>query len=224
MAMSFQTMLDKLRSYFPGDIHRVLATIANEANVLRADLASTDASKGASLIGVRDAGNLITATDAEGALAELAQFKTDLGLTTNGNGASRIGIADAGNLIAATTVEAALQELAVKTDTSPVTALSIAAGVVNIDLSLGNYFTLTLTANVTSITFTNAPAAGRGITYAVQITQGAGPYTVAWPASFKWEGGTPASVSTANGAVDVLAVTSFDQLTTQRATLAKAWA
>ena len=36
-----------------------------------------------------------------------------------------------------------------------VNALSNAAGVVNINCALGDYFTLTLGANVTSITFTN---------------------------------------------------------------------
>jgi hypothetical protein len=105
-----------------------------------------------------------------------------------------------------------------------VTALSIASGVVDIDCSLGDYFTLTLTANVTSITFSNLPASGFAMTKMVRIVQGAGPYTVAWPASFKWEGGVAGTVSTANGAVDVIAITSFDQGTTHNVTLAKAWA
>ena len=106
---------------------------------------------------------------------------------------------------------------------STVTALAIAAGVVTIDCSLGDYFTLTLTANVTSILFTNLPGAGKGARKRVEITQGAGPFTVAWPASFKWIGAAPA-VSVANGAIDELDLTTFNNGTAWKATLTKAWA
>lgn len=105
-----------------------------------------------------------------------------------------------------------------------VTALSIASGVVNIDCSAGDYFTLTLTANVTSITFSNLPGSGKAATKWVEIVQGAGPYTVAWPASFKWAGGSAGVVSTANGAVDELAITTLNNGTAWKATLAKGFA
>ncbi|WP_225784451.1 hypothetical protein [Xenophilus sp. Marseille-Q4582] len=101
-----------------------------------------------------------------------------------------------------------------------VNALAIASGVVNIDLSLGNYFTLALTANVTNITFTNAPSAGRARSLMLRITQDSTARTVAWPSSFRWEGSAPA-VSTGSGAVDLLALTSFDQGTKWDATLSK---
>lgn len=101
-----------------------------------------------------------------------------------------------------------------------VTALTSSAGVVNIDLSLGSYFTLTLTENVTSITFSNAPGAGYGQTVMVRITQGSPAKTVTWPAAFKWEGAAP-SVSTGNGAVDLLALTTMDNGTAWDATLSK---
>lgn len=109
-------------------------------------------------------------------------------------------------------------------DRNVVSALTTSSGVVNIDCSLGDYFTLALTANVTSITFSNLPASGKGATLMVRITQDATARTVAWPASFKWAGGSAAAVSTGSGAVDLLAITSFDQGTTWRATLAKAFA
>lgn len=107
---------------------------------------------------------------------------------------------------------------------STVTALAIAAGVVNIDCSLGDYFTLTLTANVTSITFSNLPGSGKGASKFIEFVQGAGPFTVAWPASFKWAGGTVGSVSTVNATVDELAITTLNNGTAWKATLAKAWA
>lgn len=103
-----------------------------------------------------------------------------------------------------------------------VTALSIASGVVNIDCSLGDYFTLTLTANVTSITFSNLPGSGKGASKWIEIAQG-GSYTVAWPASFKWAGGTAGVVSTAS-ATDELAITTVNNGTAWKATIGKAFA
>lgn len=108
--------------------------------------------------------------------------------------------------------------------TSPVTGISSSAGVLNIDCSLGNYFTTTLTENITSITFSNLPASGEAETIMLRITQHASaPKTVAWPAAFKWAG-SAGSVSSTNSAVDVLAITTFDQGTRWEATLSKAFA
>lgn len=104
-----------------------------------------------------------------------------------------------------------------------VSALST-SGSVAVDFSLGDYFTLALAGNVTGFTFTNLPGSGKGATLMIRITQDSTPRTVAWPASFKWAGGSAGSVSTASGAVDVLAITTFDNGTTWDATLAKAFA
>jgi len=89
-----------------------------EAKMDKADLASTDNGKGASLVGIEDAGTLYTADTVEGALAEIrplvdaAAVAADIASTDNGKGASLIGIEDAGSLITATDTEGALQELA----------------------------------------------------------------------------------------------------------------
>lgn len=104
-----------------------------------------------------------------------------------------------------------------------VTALAT-SGAVTIDCSLGDYFTCALAGNVTSISFTNLPGSGKGATKMVRFTQDATARTVAWPASFKWAGGVTGAVSTASGAVDVLALTTFDNGSTWDATLAKAFA
>lgn len=95
---------------------------------------------------------------------------------------------------------------------SPVTALSIVAGVVNIDLSLGSYFTLALTANVTGFTFSNLPAAGIGQTASVRMQQDAtGGRTVAFPASFHQITGGATAVGSAANSYTLLMFTSFDQ-------------
>lgn len=101
-----------------------------------------------------------------------------------------------------------------------VSVLTTSAGVVNIDCALGTYYTLTLTANVTSITFSNLPAAGHGTSKIIWITQGAGPYTVAWPASFKWKGGVAGTVSVVNGQRDTLGLTSLNSGTAWDAVIA----
>ncbi|MBV7475405.1 DUF2793 domain-containing protein [Pseudoxanthomonas sp. PXM05] len=105
-----------------------------------------------------------------------------------------------------------------------VTAVTPAAGVATIDCSLGDYFTIAPTANITSIVFTNLPGSGKGATKMIRFTQDTTPRTVSWPASFKWAGGIAGAVSTGSGAVDVLAITTFDNGTTWDATLAKAFA
>lgn len=107
---------------------------------------------------------------------------------------------------------------------SAVTALTISSGVVNIDCSLGDYFTLALNANVTSITFSNLPGAGKGATKMIRIVQDATPRTVSWPTSFKWAGASAGVVSTASGAADTLAITTFDNGVSWASTLANAFA
>lgn len=98
------------------------------------------------------------------------------------------------------------------------------SGSVGIDYALGDYFTLGLTGNVSGFTFSNLPGSGKGATLMLRITQDSTPRTVAWPASFKWAGAAAGVVSTGSGAVDVLAITTFDNGTTWDATLAKAFA
>lgn len=101
-----------------------------------------------------------------------------------------------------------------------VNALSGSGGV-TVDCSLGSYFTLTLTGNVTSFTFTNVPEDGKSVM--IKIIQDSTPRTVAL-GGFEWAGGTPPAVSTGSGDVDVLGATTFDGGTSWQATLAKAFA
>ena len=105
-----------------------------------------------------------------------------------------------------------------------VTAVTPVAGVATIDLSLGDYFTIALTANITSILFTSLPGSGKGATKMVRFTQDTTPRTVAWPASFRWAGGVAGAVSTGSGAIDLLAITTLNNGTNWNATLSKAFA
>jgi hypothetical protein len=105
---------------------------------------------------------------------------------------------------------------------SAVTAVSSSSGVVTLDYALGDYFTLTLTENVTSWVISNTPGSGKGFTLMVQITQAATPYTVAKPGTTA--GGIALNVSTGNADVDVLAISSFNNGTTLRSSIAKDFA
>lgn len=103
----------------------------------------------------------------------------------------------------------------------PVNALTISSGAVAINCALGDYFTLSMTANVTTLTLSSVPAVK---TLMIAITQDAtGSRTMSWPAAFKWAGGTTGTLSTAANAKDLLAITTFDSGTTWYATLAKAY-
>lgn len=113
--------------------------------------------------------------------------------------------------LAADVADAVADVAAIDVRTSAVTALDIVSGVVNIDCALGNLFTLLLDENVTSITFSNLPAAGRGQAIAIRFRQDAtGGRTVAWPSSFKALGGSDTTVPVAANAYAVMSLTTFD--------------
>lgn len=103
---------------------------------------------------------------------------------------------------------------------SVVTALSATAGVVEVDCSLGDYFTFTPAAAVTGWTFTNVPPA---CTISIKMQQGATPYAVAMPAA-QWEGGSADTFSTGANARDRLVMTTDTSGATWDAALAKALA
>lgn len=108
------------------------------------------------------------------------------------------------------------------TTTERVNALTITAGAITIDLSLGNYFTLSLTSNITSITFTNAPASGRAESICLEISQDVtGGRTIAgWPAAVTWSGGAYTPTSTAS-ASDLVTLSTLTQGTKYRGTYLK---
>lgn len=119
--------------------------------------------------------------------------------------------------LAATDVQAAIDELAASggggggSDRSAVTALSISSGTVTVDCDDGDYFTLALNANVTSWTFNNLPAAGVGMRLLIAITQDTTARTVAWPATFAWNVGSPESISAAVSSRNILVIETVDE-------------
>lgn len=95
---------------------------------------------------------------------------------------------------------------------SPVTAVTSASGVLTLNLAVGALFTCTLTENITSIVFSNAPAAGFGIAFSIKFTQhaSAAKTITGWPAGLTghWFGGVYVA-STALSAIDEVGLTYY---------------
>lgn len=83
-----------------------------------------------------------------------------------------------------------------------------------LDLESGNVFDITLDASCT-LTFSNPPASGRAGSFTLIVRQnGTGGWTLTYPASVKWAGGTPPTLSTAASAIDILSFVTVNGGTT----------
>ena len=203
----------------PGDAtHLVISTTDAEAQSLATALANVVPGgfvyvQGASL------------PDAENSAARQNLQKWQVASVANGTGYVSVAgtiVASSGDMAVAELLELTIQGATPSPgyDRAVVTAVSSVSGVTQLDASLGDYFVTALTEN-TAIQILNPLAAG---SLMVRITQGNPARTVAWPSSFRWAGGVPGVVSTGNGAVDLLALTTFNAGATWMATLAKGFA
>jgi hypothetical protein len=68
----------------------------------------------------------------------------------------------------------------------------VAVGALDINCSLGNYFTKTISANST-FTFSTVPAS-RAYSFALELTHTSG--TITWPEAVQWPGGTAPTLTT----------------------------
>jgi len=76
-----------------------------------------------------------------------------------------------------------------------------AATTTALDFSTGNILKVSLGANITTLNVTNATAG----TYLLEIIQG-GTYTVAFPAAWKWSGGTAPTITATSGKTDIITI------------------
>ncbi|MEM6413203.1 MAG: hypothetical protein AAF720_00915 [Pseudomonadota bacterium] len=106
------------------------------------ELISTEAGKGASLVGVQDATERLASDTVEDALTEFPTF-TELSATETDKGASLVGIEDAADLIAADNAEDAFAELAAVTTKAPLSVPSANVG------GTGNAITVTVSGGPT---------------------------------------------------------------------------
>ena len=85
-----------------------------------------------------------------------------------------------------------------------------AAAAHDIDLSLGNVQTYTLSGNQT-LTFSNPPASPKSGSFTLLVTNG-GSATLTWPTSVDWAGGTAPTLTAAG--IDAIVFTTIDGGTT----------
>ncbi len=142
------------------------------------------------------------------------QVQTNDGVTEWGNWRyDSTGLArwsGAGQFVGALTVGGAFASgaatLSGRARTVPV-ALTVAA-TTTMDVALSNAFTATLTTNITTFTINNAV---EGQAVSVLFKQdGTGNRTIAWPATFRWAGGSAPTLSTAANARDLLSAQFID--------------
>jgi hypothetical protein len=90
-----------------------------------------------------------------------------------------------------------------------------AAASTAINCSLGNIFNVTMSNNITLLSFNNVPAAGRVYTMTLILNQDStGARTLSWPTSIRWSGGVvPALTATANK-IDIFTIFTHDGGTT----------
>jgi hypothetical protein len=95
------------------------------------------------------------------------------------------------------------------------TAPSSASGTLELDLENGNHFEVTLTESISTLTLSNPPASGKAGAFTLKLTQGgSGGYTVSWPGSVQWAGGSAPTLTTDVGGVDILTFLTYDGGTT----------
>ena len=79
---------------------------------------------------------------------------------------------------------------------------TISAGAVTIDATDASVFAITRTESITSMSI-NLPASARGVSVTLVMTSN-GSYSTAWPPNTKWAGGTPPTLSSVAGRIDVV--------------------
>jgi hypothetical protein len=91
-----------------------------------------------------------------------------------------------------------------------------AAATTNIDFSLGGDVLLNQATAITSLTFTNLAASGTAMFITIQRVKDATGTSraITWPASIKWPGGVPPTLTQTTGAVDIFGLRGRDGGTT----------
>ena len=64
-------------------------------------------------------------------------------------------------------------------------------------------FQITLTEDITSMTFSNPPASGTAYGFTLRVVQDSTARTITWPASVRWAFGIPPYLSIGSGDIDV---------------------
>jgi hypothetical protein len=86
-----------------------------------------------------------------------------------------------------------------------------AASSTALNCSLGNIFSLTMSASISTLSFSNVPATGRAYSMTLFVNQDAtGGRTISWPAEVRWPGGTAPTLTTTANKTDIITLVTHD--------------
>jgi hypothetical protein len=98
---------------------------------------------------------------------------------------------------------------ALKSDRQVIVAPAITSGVLTLDLTQGSFFSVSWSANITSIVVTNCPTGA--VSWTLVLT-GAGGTSVSWNATtYKFPGGTAPTLVNTTGAMNFLSMATLNQ-------------
>lgn len=89
-------------------------------------------------------------------------------------------------------------------------SLTITAGAITIDCDAASVFYILLNSNITTITFSNVPAAGKSFSIVLSIEADGTPRTITWPASVKWPSGVAPVMTSTAGQTDTFTMFTYD--------------
>lgn len=94
------------------------------------------------------------------------------------------------------------------------TAPTISGGTLTLNCSAGNVFSVSLNANITTLTFTNVPTSGTSYSLTLSFTADGSARTITWGASVLWPNGAAPTLTSTNGKVDTFVLYTFNAGTT----------
>ncbi|MDO8675435.1 MAG: hypothetical protein Q7K71_04890, partial [Candidatus Omnitrophota bacterium] len=110
----------------------------------------------------------------------------------------------AGNVGIGTTLPRATLEVANYVGLQKEFDIGSQGGAFTITSTNGNKQKVTLTGTTAHTVTWTAPSSGLTANFVIKVVQGSGTDTLTWPATVKWAGGTAPTLTTTNGATDIL--------------------
>ena len=158
-------------------------------------------------ITVANSATKILYADGAGAGAAVAEIADDLAIIN----VTTLGLTEASKVVTADANGVVSFDDGIIEESEAVTSSS---GSATFNLQDSTNFTLALSENITTMTFSNPAASGRVSAFTMKVTQDSTARTITWPSSVDWPNGNAPTLSTTSGAVDVFVFFTNDGGTT----------